>query len=184
MARRVLVGNIDDDRFDFAAAERLAHDRRELGVVDHDLGLAMIEDESNGIGVETDVDRIDYCARGRDAEQALVECRDIGCDDSDRVAMSDTALAQSGRESAAAAKRFHPCEAARAVDDSDPIGIDRGGPFQPAQWRQRHVVRRDLIEILFVWICGTVIHQAYLPVTELVLRQAVIRPSTPVAAFR
>ena len=154
----LVVGNVDDERFDLAARQGFTHDRRDLGVVDHHLGFTVIEDEGDRVGVEADVDRIDDRSCGRDAEQAFVEGRDVGRDDGHGVALADTAALERGGEATATAEGFGPGVATLTVDYGEPLGVDRGGALEPAQGRERHVVRGDLVEVLFVRVGGAVVH--------------------------
>ena len=54
----VVIGDVDDQRLDLGHRERVARDMGELGVDQQQLGFAVIEDEGDGFGIETDVDRV------------------------------------------------------------------------------------------------------------------------------
>ena len=94
MAWRARIGNVDDEGFDPALLQCLAHDRREFGIDEHGFGFAVIKNEGDCLSVEPDVDRIEHGARRGHPEQRFVKGGNIGGDDGHGIAQSKAAPLQ------------------------------------------------------------------------------------------
>ncbi len=151
-ARTRRVVDIDDIGLRLAEGQRFLHDRREFGVGDHRLRLAMIEDEGDGGGVETGVDRVQHRAGHRHAEMRVVDRRDIGREAGDGVVLGDAARGEPAGELAGAVVGFRVAVAHIAMDHRRVVGIDGGAAAQEGQRAQRHVIGRVLAEIVFVFV--------------------------------
>jgi acyl-coenzyme A synthetase/AMP-(fatty) acid ligase len=97
------IVDVDDQRLALSVLERLGDDRRELGVGEQHLCVAVVEHECDRRGVEADVHRIEHRARHRHAEGAFVGGGNVGRHQRDRVTAADAGLAQRRGELAAAA---------------------------------------------------------------------------------
>ena len=102
----------------------------------------------------------------------LVHRRDIRQHRRDRIAMADVAAGEPGRKTPAARIGLRPGEAAAFVDRADVIGIDGGAAREETQRRQRHIVRRRLVQIRSLyWFWAALI--GFVPSAKLTYRNPI-----------
>ena len=133
------------------------HDQRafdhgaEFTVGDQHFCFPMRELESDGFGIKPDIQRVQHSACHRHTEMRLVDRGNIGGHDGDRIARADTTLRQGRGKASASSISICPGAAPGAMNNSDPIGINRRGLRQEAQRRQRRVICEALTETVSVW---------------------------------
>ena len=92
-ARVFGIVDIDDQRLRrLEQRQRRLDDGRKLAVGDQHLGLAVVQHEGDGLGIEAGVQRIEHGAGHRHAEMALEHRRRVGQHHRDGVALADAAL--------------------------------------------------------------------------------------------
>jgi hypothetical protein len=114
----------------------------ELAVGDQHAGLAVLQHEGDGLGVEPGVQRVEHGAAHRHAEVRLEHGRRVGQHRGHGVADADATPAQGTGQAAATGVGGAPVLAQVAVDDGDAVRVDVRGAFEEAQGRQGHVVGR------------------------------------------
>ena len=114
-------------------ADGAFHDLRELGIDDQDLGLAMLEDEGDPLGIQPRVDRVQHRARHGHAEMRFEHLGDVGGDDRHRVAAPDAARGQCAGKAAGAVIGLGPGPADAVVGNGRVIRVDRGRPLDEGQ---------------------------------------------------
>ena len=88
--RRQRVLDVDHiGRLALEQRHRLADNARELAIDEQDLGLAMLEDEGDGLGVEPHVERVEHGAGHRHAKMRLDHGRRVRQHGRDRLAGPD-----------------------------------------------------------------------------------------------
>ena len=149
--RCVVVLDFDHERPPVADhRERLLDHAGELAVGQQHLGLAVLQHEGDGLGVEPRVERVEHRAGHRHAEVRLEHRRHVGQHHRDGVAGADAALRQPAGQTTAARIGVAPGLATRSVDDGGAIRIDAGRAFDEAQRRQGHEVGLVLVQAEFV----------------------------------
>ena len=109
---------------------RLLTETQVFGGMLRDLGVAVIERESNDRRVKPRVDRIEHAARHGDPVMGLKHRRRVGQDDGDRVAALDAAAGQRRCKASRARIKVLIGKTSRAVNDGRLVGIDRRGARQ------------------------------------------------------
>ena len=151
--RRIV--DIDDERFwSLHQRQRFRDHAGKFRIDQNDLGAAMVELERDRGRVEPDVERIQHGARHRHREMHLVHRRDIRQHRRHRIAVTDAAAGEPRRKAPAALIGLRPGEAAAFIDGADMIGIDGRAAGEEAQRRQRHVIRRRLVQSDAVLVLG------------------------------
>ena len=117
----------------------------------------MVELEGDDGGVETGVERMQHRLGHRHAEMRLQHWRRVGQHHGDRVALADAVLLQRRGELQRAAPEIAVADALAAVDDGYVVGIRPCRALQIGERRQRLVVGRVPVEILFVRIAHPVL---------------------------
>ena len=107
---------------------------QELAVHQGDPGVAMIEDIGNRIGVETDVDRVEYGARRGNSEVSLGNRRDIRTNGRHDISGFDPLRRQCGRHAAAPFVDFAPVVSTVAVDKRFPLTENVPCSSKMGQW--------------------------------------------------
>ena len=149
-ARALRVDDVDDERLLREQRQRLLDRRRELGVGDEHLGLAVLQHERDRLGVEPRVERIEHAAGHRHAEMRLDHLRRVGGHQRDRVADADAGLGERRGEPAAARIGLGPGVAALAVDHGEMSRVRVGRARDQRQRRQRRVVGEVAVEVAVV----------------------------------
>ena len=140
------VVDIHHQRLAAGECERLLDHRRKFAVHDHRLGFAVVEHECDGFGIEPGVERIEDGAAHRHAEVGFHHRRRVGQHDGHGVAKADARLRERRGELTAAVVGMRPGAADVAVNDGEPVGIDRGGAFDEAERGERDVIGFVAIE--------------------------------------
>ena len=154
-ARKRRVVDIDDEGlWALHQRQRFRDHAAEFGIDQDDLRAAMVELEGDRGRIEPDVQRVQDGARHRHGEMHLVHGRDIRQHRRDRVAVTDTAAGEPGRKAPAALVGLGPGKTAAFIDRADVIGIDGGAAREEAERRQRHVVRRRLVQSDRILVLG------------------------------
>ncbi len=133
VARSQLIRDVDNHGFDGAFAQSLAHGRRKFCVRDDHLRLSVVEDEGDGVCVESDVDGIDHGSGCRDPEEPFVKRGDISRNHRHRIAFSDPPAFQRRRQLPAATEGIAPGVALSTMDHREALRVNRRGSRQPAQ---------------------------------------------------
>ena len=102
---------------------------RELAVGDQDLGLAMLEQEGDRLGVEASVQRVQHGADHRHGEMRLVHRGNVRRHHGDGIARGRRRRAQRRGEAAGAGIGLRPGAALLAVDDGDPVWVALPPPW-------------------------------------------------------
>ncbi len=119
-----------------AQGQRLGQGAGELRVHDHGLGLAVIQHEGDGLGVEPGVEGVEHGARHGNAKVRLHHGRGVGQHHGHGVVLADACLGQRAGQLAAAGVGLGPGLAQRAVHDGQTVGVDLGRAFDERQGRQ------------------------------------------------
>ncbi|MCY1422268.1 hypothetical protein D9M71_379440 [compost metagenome] len=114
----------------------------ELAVGNQYLGLAMLEHEGNGLGVQAYVQGIEHCADHRHAEVRFKHRRDIGQHHRYSVALADTAPGQGTGQAPGAFVGLLPVAPDGTVDHRRVVAIDRRRAFDETQGAQGLVIDR------------------------------------------
>lgn len=142
---RIVV--IDDERRHLGLLERAAGELREFTIDDEDFGLAVVEAEAEGLGIEAGVERVEHRARHRHAVMALDHRGRVGEQHRHGVAPADAAGLERRREAPAARVEIGIGTAQRPVDHRNAVRKGPGGPVEIGQRRQRLIISRIPIEI-------------------------------------
>ena len=149
-AWRHRVVDVDHQRRLVEQSERGSDDRREFGVGDENLRLAVTQHEGDGLGVEPGVERVEHAAAHRHAEMRLDHLRRVRRHQRDRVAGAHSRLLQRRGEAARARVGLGPGVATRAVHHRKVLGIRVGRARDQRHRRQRRVIRRVALQVLLV----------------------------------
>ena len=149
-ARTHGIDDIDDDWLAFELGERFFDRRRELGVGDQQLRLAMLEHERDRVGVEARVERVQHGARHRHAEMAFEHFRRVGQHHGDGIVLADFGARERGGELPRAGVGFAPAVAPLAVHDRDPVRPRVRRARNQRKRRQWRVVRGMTAEVAIV----------------------------------
>ncbi len=149
-ARALRIVDVDDERLRLRKRQRLLHRRREFGVRDQHLRLAVVEHEGDRLAVEARVERIEHAAGHRHAEVTFDHLRRVRQHGRDRIAAADPGTHQRRRELARTRVGVRPRVAALAMHDRKLPRPDLGRARDQRQRRQRRVVRRVAIEVAVV----------------------------------
>ena len=146
-AREGRIVDIDDERpWPAHQGQRLGDDAGKFRIDQDDFGAAMIELKGNGSGIEPDVERVEHGAGHGHRKMHLVHCRDVRQHRRDRIAAADVPAGEERCKAPAARMGLRPGENAALVNGADMVRIDSSGARQEAQRRQRHIIRRRLVE--------------------------------------
>src|SRR5690606_9560763 len=132
--------NVDHQRRMVEHADGSMHDVMEFAVGDQYLGLAVLQHESDGLGVQAHVQGVEDRTDHRHTEVGFEHFRDVRQDDGYRVALADTTVRQGRGQTAAAGIGLGPGAAYSTVHHSGVIGIDTGCALDKSQRRQGSVV--------------------------------------------
>ncbi len=108
-------------------------DRVEFAVGDQHLGLAMLQHEGNGLGVQAHIQGIEYGTGHRHAEMRFEHGRDIRQHDRYRVATANAAADQGAGQASAALVGFLPVTADGTVNDRGVVAVHGGGALDETQ---------------------------------------------------
>ena len=139
-----------DDGLLVELRQRLPDHRREFGIGDQNLGLAVPQDEGDRLRIEANIERVQHRPGHRHPEMRLEGLGSVGRHHRDGVAPPDAARRQRRGQPAAAFERLAPAVPPLAMDDGEPVRIDRRAAQQKADRGQRHVIGRVLVEPYFV----------------------------------
>ena len=146
--------SIDERLWALHQRQRFRDHAGKFRIDQNDLGAAMVELEGDRGRIEPDVQRVEHGAGHRHREMQFVHRGDIRQHRRDRIAMADAAAGEIGRKAPAALIGLRPGEAAAFIDRADVIGIDGGAAREETQRRQRHVIRRRLVQSDAVLVLG------------------------------
>ena len=100
----------------------------------------MVQHEGYGLGVKAGIERVEHRASRGNAEVRLHHGRRVGQHHGHRVALDNAAALQRTGQLAATREHFGPVAAQVAMDDSQPLRIDLGSPFDAGQRGQRRMI--------------------------------------------
>ena len=153
LVRGFRIDDIDDrDVLAPGHGEGGLHRRREFRVGQQNLGLAVVQAEGDGFGVQAHVQGIDDGAQHWHGEGRFVHFRRVGAHDGDGLQPLHSALFQRRGEPSGPRIGLHPGEAFGAVNDRDMVRI---GPRRALQERiggEGRVVRANRVQRHFVHI--------------------------------
>ncbi|MCY1432405.1 hypothetical protein D9M71_484030 [compost metagenome] len=112
----------------------------ELTVGNQHLGLAMLQHECNGLGIQANVQWVEHSADHRHTEMHFKHLGNVGQHHRHRVVLADTATGQRRGQASATGVGLRPGAANRTVDNGEVIGISAGGALDETQRRQGNVV--------------------------------------------
>ncbi|MCY1172960.1 hypothetical protein D9M73_131070 [compost metagenome] len=124
----------------FQHAKRRLDHIMELAVGNQHLGLAMLQHECDGLGIEADVERVEHGADHRHTEMHFKHLGNVGQHHRHGVVLADTAPGQSRGQAPTTGIGLRPGAADRAVDDGGVVRVDVGGALDEAERRQGNVV--------------------------------------------
>ena len=150
--------SMDRDRVPDHRQRRL-DDRRPFAVGEQHPGLAVLEDEGDGGGIEADVQGIENGPGHRHAVMRLQHRRRVGAEDGHGVVATDPAPGQRARQTATAGAGLAPAVAPLAVDDPGALREDGGTPGKEVDRRQRRVVGRSPSQVT-VEDAGIILHRS------------------------
>ena len=149
------IVDVDHERFwSVHQRQRFRDHAGKFRIDQDDLRAAMVELEGDRGRIEPDVERVQHRARHRHREMHFVHRGDVRQHRRDRVAVADAAAGETGRKAPAALVGLRPGEAAAFIDRADMVGINGGAAGEETQRRQRHVVRRRLVQSDRVLVLG------------------------------
>ena len=146
------VDDVDDEWLDLHLRQGRANRGSELGIRDQDFRPAMDKHESNGVGVEARIERIEHATDHRDAEVHLDHLGRVREHGGDGIAGAHARSMQRRGKLEATLVGLAPGDPSRPVDDRHLFRPDGGGPLDERQRRQRRMVRRIAFKILLVGI--------------------------------
>jgi hypothetical protein len=149
-ALRILVVDVNNQRLVANSIERLRNHARILAVCDERLAIAMLEDESDRLGVQPDVERIEHRARHGHAEMCLQQLGYVRRHYANRVAHADAAPLQGCRQPNAPLEGFAPTAPDGAMNHRCAPRKHCGRTPDERQRRQRRVIRVVLVQCDFV----------------------------------
>ncbi|MNZ32539.1 hypothetical protein D3C78_498700 [compost metagenome] len=124
--------------------------RMELAVGDQHLGLAVLQHEGDGLGIQAHVQGVEHGADHRHAEVCLQHLRDVRQHHRHRVALADTAPGQGRGQAPAAGIGLGPVAADGTVDDGRVVRIDGGSALDEAEGGEGDMVDGGWGEALIV----------------------------------
>ena len=142
--------------------QRALDGRRELAVRDQHLCLAVLQNEGEIGGVETDVERIEHGAGQGNAEMRLQQSRYVRRHDGNGIAPADPAFLQSRGETAHPRSQFG-VTVDTVVNDGRLVRIDLFGALQETQRRKGDPVGGAAIQIAVVDRQPAVLRHRHLP---------------------
>jgi hypothetical protein len=154
-----------DDQWPFSyrhQLQRLADGLGELAVGEQDFRLAVFEHESDGFGVQPDIQGVQRRAGHRDAKVRLEHFRDVGQHRRNGMAKADAAFLQCRSQPPAPGVGFRPIAPNGTMHHGGVVGVNRSGPLDKGQRSQRNVVGRVLIKTHFIDIVGAEAHGGFL----------------------
>ncbi|MDT4861018.1 hypothetical protein FQZ97_956030 [compost metagenome] len=113
--------------------ERLAQGAGELRVHDDDLGFAVVQHESNRVGVEPGVERVEHGARHGHAKVRFDHRRCVGQHHGHRVVLANAGTLQGAGQLPGAVVGLAPGLAQIAVHDGQPVRVDLGRALDEGQ---------------------------------------------------
>ena len=113
----------------------------------------MIQNKGDGCRIKARIDRIENAARHRHAVMGVVDRWDVGREHGHRIVLADTLRGELARKPSCPVVRLTIRIANIAMHDGLMIRIHGRTPPQKRQRAERHVIRRVLVQILFVFIC-------------------------------
>ncbi|MNZ77600.1 hypothetical protein D3C78_961480 [compost metagenome] len=122
----------------------------EFAVGDQRLGLAVLQHEGDGLGVQAHVEGVEHRADHRHAEVRLEHGRDVRQHHRHRIALADAAAGQRRGQAPAALVGFAPGAADRAVDHGRALRVDAGGALEETERGEGNVVDRGGREALLI----------------------------------
>ncbi len=126
--------------------KRFLYDGRKLGVGQEGPRFAVLQHESDGLGVESDVQCVQNRTRHRDPEMAFDHRRHVGEHDGDGISSSYPPTGKSRGESAGACERLAPREIRRAVNRRRALGVHARGSREEIDRGERLVVGGALLQ--------------------------------------
>ncbi|MCY1428692.1 hypothetical protein D9M71_445860 [compost metagenome] len=108
-------------------------DRMELAVGDQHLGLAMLQHEGDGLGIQAHVQGIEHSTGHGYAEMRLEHGRGVGQHHCHGVATANATAGQGAGQAPTALVGFLPVAADGAVDDGRVVAVHGSGAFDEAQ---------------------------------------------------
>ena len=151
-ARPLAIGDVDHQGRVVHAGQGGGDGRRELGVGEQHLGLAMAKDEADVFSVETGVKSVDHRAGHRNAKRRFERFGRVLGHHRDRVAKADAMLCQGRAQAPAAVGGRRPIITPGAVDDRRPGRKHRRCPVQEGHRRHRHEIGRVGAKVLGIGI--------------------------------
>ena len=123
-----------------AQGQRLGHGAGELGIDDDGFGLAVIEHEGNGLGIQTRIERVEHCTRHGHAKVGLHHRRRVGQHDGHCVVLANARLYQGAGQLAAPGIGLGPGLAQCAMHDGQTVRVDLGRAGDERQGRHRREI--------------------------------------------
>ncbi len=152
LARDLELGldHVDDQRPPPCLCERRLDHRGVFGVGQQDLGLGVVQDVGDGLGLEADVQRVDHRARHRDAVVRIQHGGHVRQHHRDRVAGPDAPADERRGEPPAAPPQLGIVGAPGAMNDRGPPRIHIRRALEEADRGQGRVVGRVLAQVLLI----------------------------------
>ncbi|MNY31886.1 hypothetical protein D3C86_1660690 [compost metagenome] len=132
--------DVDDQRRVIQHADRRVNHAMKLAVGDQHLGLAMLQHEGNGFGVQAHVERVEHRADHRHAEVHFQHLGNVRQHHGHRVVLADAAPGERRGQAPTAGVGLGPGATNRAVDHGGVVGVNAGGALDEAERRQGNVV--------------------------------------------
>ena len=146
----VLTVDIDHQWPMPALRQRARHDRPEFAVDQHDPGFRMLQDERDRCRIQPDVDRAQHCAEHRHGIMRLQHLRNVGGHDRHGFTLADAGTRKCRCQPTSTLQELRVGVASLAMDHRDAWPVRARRAYQKRHRRQRHIIRRSAIEILFV----------------------------------
>ena len=146
----VLAVDIDHQWPMPALRQRARHDRPEFAIDQHDLGFRMLQDERNRCRIQPDVDRAQHRAEHRHGIMRLQHLRNVGGHDRHGFTLADAGTRKCRCQPTRTLQELRIGVASLAMDHRDARSVHARRAYQERHRRQRHIIRRSAIEILFV----------------------------------
>ncbi len=162
-AMEQVVDDVDHLGPGLAQRQRLLDHAGKLGVGQQQLGLAVVEDVGDAVGLEPDVQGVQHRARHRHAIGRLEGCGDVGRHHRDRIARPHAAPGQRRCKFSAARPKRGIGPGLGAVDPGDPLREHVGRALQKAERRERRIVGRVPLQVLLVRAAWGVLGESHGP---------------------